>query len=93
MRTTKWGIPTLIEAPDPEESAKLCRKLGFSFVELNMNLPEYQHIDVPLLRSVMDSYGVYFTIHLDENMDMCRRLYADSAGRDTLRKRAECSGA
>jgi sugar phosphate isomerase/epimerase len=71
VRATKWGIPTLIEAPDPEESAKLCRKLGFSFVELNMNLPEYQHIHVPLLRSVMDSYGVYFTIHLDENMDMC----------------------
>ncbi len=66
-----WGMPTLIEAPGPEESARLCRELGFSFVELNMNLPEYQQLDVPLLRSVMERYGVYFTIHLDENMDIC----------------------
>ena len=66
-----WGIPTLIEAPGPEESARLCKELGFSFVELNMNLPEYQQLDVPLLRSVMERYGVYFTIHLDENMDVC----------------------
>lgn len=66
-----WGIPTLIEAPGPEESAKLCRELGFSFVELNMNLPQYQTIDVPLLRQIAEKYGVYFTIHLDENLDMC----------------------
>lgn len=66
-----WGIPTLIEAPGAEESARLCRKLGFSFVELNMNLPEYQRMDVSLLRAVSQRYGVYFTVHLDENMDVC----------------------
>lgn len=66
-----WGIPTLIEAPSPEESAALCRELGFSFVELNMNLPQYQQLDADLLQDVSARYQVYFTIHLDENLDVC----------------------
>ena len=66
-----WGIPTLIEAPGPEESAALCRELGFDFVELNMNLPEYQHLDVQLLKNVAERFGIYFTIHFDEDGDMC----------------------
>lgn len=66
-----WGIPTLIEAPGAEESAALCRELGFDFVELNMNLPEYQRLDVPALKSVAERYGIYYTIHFDENGDMC----------------------
>ncbi len=65
-----WGIPTLIELPGPEESARLCRELGFSFIELNMNLPEYQQLDVPLLQSVAERYSIYFKIHLDDNLDM-----------------------
>lgn len=67
----EWGIPTLIEAPGAEESARLCRELGFSFVELNMNLPQYQHPDSALLRAVSENYQVYFTIHLEENLDLC----------------------
>ena len=66
-----WGIPTLMEAPGPEESAALCRELGFQFVELNMNLPEYQQWDIARLKRAADQYGVYFTIHLDERMDLC----------------------
>lgn len=66
-----WGIPTLMEAPGPEDSAALCRSLGFDFVELNMNLPEYQQWDVPRLRDIAERYGIYFTIHLDERLDLC----------------------
>lgn len=66
-----WGIPTLIEAPGPEESAALCRELGFQFVELNMNLPEYQRWDIARLKEAADRYGIYYTIHLDERMDLC----------------------
>lgn len=66
----EWGIPTLIEAPDPEQAAALCRKLGFHFVELNANLPQYQQWDVPLLKDISRRYGIYFTIHLDEKMDL-----------------------
>lgn len=71
MPIKAWGIPTLLEADDPESAAALCRHLGFDFVELNMNLPAYQRWDIPLLESVADRYHVFFTIHLDENLDLC----------------------
>ncbi|RKJ40446.1 sugar phosphate isomerase/epimerase [Acutalibacter sp. 1XD8-33] len=71
MRDLDWGIPTLLEATDLEHAAALCRTLGFQFVELNMNLPEYQKWDIPLLQGVASCHQIYFTIHLDENLDMC----------------------
>ena len=71
MPVKEWGIPTLLEAADPESAAALCSHLGFGFVELNMNLPQYQQWDMPLLQSVADRYQVYFTIHLDEKLDLC----------------------
>lgn len=71
MRIKEWGIPTLLEADGPESAAALCRHLGFDFIELNMNLPVYQRWDIPLLQSVADRYQIYFTIHLDENLDVC----------------------
>ena len=36
------GMPTLIELPDIEDCARLCRELGLQFVELSMCLPQYQ---------------------------------------------------
>ncbi len=65
-----WGIPTLIESPGLEESAALCRELGFQFVELNMNLPEYQQWDIARLKDIANRYEIYYTIHLDERMDL-----------------------
>ena len=38
----QFGMPTLIELDDLEDAMKLCNELGLSFVELNMNLPQYQ---------------------------------------------------
>ena len=38
----QFGMPTLIEIKSLEACAALCRELGLAFVELNMNLPEYQ---------------------------------------------------
>lgn len=71
MQIKEWGIPTLLEAPAPLEAAALCRRLGFSFVEINMNLPQYQPLDPHALREAGEKYGVGFTIHLDERMDLC----------------------
>ena len=67
------GMPTLIEAAAPRESAALCRRLGLSFVELNMNLPQYQPQtpDIPQLRALAAEYGIFYTIHLDENCNVC----------------------
>lgn len=68
-----FGMPTLIELPEPEDCARLCRELGLQFVELNMNLPQYQpdRIDRDRLRKIREEYGLYFTLHLDENLNPC----------------------
>lgn len=68
----KFGMPALIEAPTIEECAKICKKLGLQFVELNMNLPEYQPgaIDVPYFQAVAEEYAIFYTIHLDENLNV-----------------------
>ena len=66
----RFGMPALIEIDSLEESAALCRELGLSFIELNMNFPEYQADRLEntdsLIRLAEDA-GIYYTIHLDEN--------------------------
>ena len=68
-----YGMPTLIENRTLEENISLCRELGLSFVELNMNFPEYQ-IDkienVEYFINKADEVGIYYTIHLDENLNV-----------------------
>ncbi len=72
MKLTNYGMPTLIETSTLEECANLCAELGLDFIELNMNLPQYQldKFDVEYFKSIVDKYGVYYTIHLDENLNI-----------------------
>lgn len=72
MKLHNCGIPTLIETSALEECAKLCAELGLDFIELNMNLPQYQipKIDIAYFKSIADKYGIYYTIHLDENLNI-----------------------
>ena len=72
MKLTNYGMPTLIETSTLKECAKLCAELGLDFIELNMNMPHYQldKIDVDYFKSVADKYGIYYTIHLDENLNV-----------------------
>ena len=72
MELKSYGMPTLIETSTLEECAKLCADLGLDFIELNMNLPQYQlnKIDVDYFKSIADKYGIYYTIHLDENLNI-----------------------
>lgn len=67
-----FGMPTLIEKPGIEDSARLCREVGFSFVEMNMNLPQYQidGLDPAALEKTAKEFGIGYTIHLDETMNM-----------------------
>lgn len=78
----QFGMPTLIELPEIEDCAKLCCELGLQFVELNMNLPQYQPatIDIDKLLKVAKEYDIYYTIHLDENFNPCdfNSLVADA---------------
>ena len=69
----QFGMPTLIENKTLEENIALCRELGLSFIELNMNFPEYQIDrieDVDLFYKKADEAGIYYTIHLDENLNI-----------------------
>ncbi len=72
MELANYGMPTLIETKTLEDCAKLCAELGLDFIELNMNLPRYQlpKIDVEYFKSIADKYGIYYTIHLDENLNI-----------------------
>lgn len=69
----EYGMPTLIEHQTLDENITLCRQLGLSFIELNMNFPEYQ---LDRLEQVTDfiekahGAGIYYTIHLDENLNI-----------------------
>jgi len=67
-----FGIPTLIELETLEENASLCQKLGCSFLELNMNLPQYQLnlLEPAVLADISRKYGITYTIHLDENLNV-----------------------
>ena len=69
----QFGMPTLIENGTLEENITLCSELGLNFIELNMNFPEYQ-IDrlerTDDLVCLADRTGIYFTIHLDENLNI-----------------------
>lgn len=65
------GMSALLELDGAEPCAVLCRELRLRFIELNLNLPAYQpgEADVPSLRSIAEKYGIYYTIHMDENLN------------------------
>ena len=69
----QFGMPTLIENRTLEENAALCETLGLRFIELNMNFPEYQ-VDrlerMEELTQVAGRHRLYYTIHLDENLNI-----------------------
>ncbi len=68
-----FGMPTLIELNDLESTLSLCSELELSFVELNMNLPQYQSEKLAStdLLKLGRKYNVGYTIHLDENLNVC----------------------
>jgi len=43
------------------------------FIELNMNMPQYQtvNIDVTSFANTAQRHGIFYTIHLDENLNPC----------------------
>ena len=89
----QFGMPTLIENQTLEENADLCSSLGLDFIELNMNFPEYQ-VDrleqTDHLIWIAEQAGIYYTIHLDENLNIAdfNRLVSD-AYLETVRRSIE----
>ena len=89
----QFGMPTLIENRTLEENVSLCSSLGLKFIELNMNFPEYQ-VDrleeTEKFLQVAEEAGIYYTIHLDERLDISdfNHLVAD-AYLETVRRSIE----
>lgn len=82
-----FGMPTLAGLETLEDNARLCADLGLSFVELNMNLPHCQlgALDAAELGRLQRKYGIYFTLHLDEDLNPCDFNGAVAAAyRDTV---------
>lgn len=65
-----FGMPVLLENGSLKENISLCRRLGLQFVEVNMSFPAYQLelLENPELFHREDD--VFFTIHLDENLNI-----------------------
>lgn len=82
-----FGMPFLLEHASIADAAALCKKLGLQFVELNMNFPPCgpDALDARQLLALQREYGVYFTLHLDENLNpldfsaAVRKTYTDIA--------------
>lgn len=69
----QFGMPTLIENDTLQKNIDLCRRLGLRFIELNMNSPEYQVDrleDTGTFIRAAEQAGIYYTIHLDENLNI-----------------------
>jgi sugar phosphate isomerase/epimerase len=68
---TELGMQMMAEAESIAQNAAWCRELGLRFVELHMSLPACQPeaLDKRELRGLMDRNGIYFTLHLPEDMD------------------------
>lgn len=68
----QFGMPTLIENRTLAENIALCQRLGLRFIELNMNFPEYQldQLERGEVLDAADAAGIYYTIHLDENLNV-----------------------
>ncbi len=89
MMKQPFGMPTLIELDTIEENLALCQTLGLDFIELNMNLPQYQtqalRENLDLFRRLSARTGVFFTLHLDENLNfadfnpLVREAYCQAA--------------
>ncbi|ERI89643.1 AP endonuclease, family 2 [Clostridiales bacterium oral taxon 876 str. F0540] len=67
----KLGMPSLIELNSIEENIILCKDLGLSFIELNMNLPYCMphNNNVKRLKELKEKYNIEFTMHFPEEID------------------------
>lgn len=65
-------MPTLVELDNLEDNIKVCCELGLNFIEINMNLPEYQidRLEPDELLSLQKENNIFFTFHLPEDLEI-----------------------
>ena len=68
-----FGLPFLTETETQEACVDVCKSLGLQFIELNMNFPQCQlsQLSADKLNCIRKETGLYFTIHLEESLDIC----------------------
>lgn len=62
----------MIETDTLQRCGEVCHDLGLDFVELNINFPQYllHKLDVALLKEMAQKYGIFYTLHLDDEMSI-----------------------
>lgn len=62
MDRVLYGMPTLIECDSLDKTIKLCKELKLDFIEINMNLPQYQKntIDISKMKSCILNDNIFF---------------------------------
>jgi sugar phosphate isomerase/epimerase len=72
MKLYRAGMPTLLECETLEQNVALCRELGLSFIELNMDVPIYspERLPASTLRQIHEETGIFFTAHMPELIDL-----------------------
>lgn len=78
----KFGMPTLVEKTTLEETVALCAELGLHFLELNTNFPLHQPhlLDADQLNKWASEHGIFYTIHLNDEMAVAEFHPAVSGG-------------
>ena len=68
----KFGAPTMVEMENLAQGAEVCRELDLDFLELNINFPQYllEKLDVAQLKKLAGEYGIFYTLHLDDEMSI-----------------------
>ena len=68
----KFGTPTMVEMENLEQAVQVCRDLRLDFLELNINFPQYllDQLDVEKLKELSEEYGIFYTLHLDDEMSI-----------------------
>ena len=66
-----FGMPYLLEMQSIEDCCALAHELGLQFVELNANFPAclVETLDPALLHQLGRKYGLYFTLHIEEEFN------------------------
>ena len=74
-------MPALIEYSSLDQNVALCTRLGFDFIELNMNMPYSfpENLPAEKVREAAESHGIEFTMHAHDEVDL-------ASFHDTVRK-------
>ena len=62
MGRALYGMPTLIECDSLNQAIELCKELKLDFIEINMNLPQYQknNIDINMMKNCILNDNIFF---------------------------------